>query len=210
MMNRMMVTFSISRYSFTSQGFPRTTKAERFPDRSRKQNHLLSFTATLRAMQTSSILVSKAPTTTEGVLLEYRLFGMLAQLDQKPMEEMEMEDPSCDGTTEAYDIGEESNLPPPLPYFDRRTHATSSAPMIMQTAISRVSSSPSNEGKRGRDILQSRAMAMSMPNLHSRRSTYNRGIGYSVLSNAAECGDKQGKRDLRARIEEFESLLEDL
>ncbi len=53
-------------------------------------------------------------------------------------------------------------------------------------------------------------MAMSMPNLHSSRSTHNRGIGYSVLSSVAESGGKQGKRDLRARIEDFESLLEDL
>jgi hypothetical protein len=49
--------------------------------------------------------------------------GMLAQLDVKPpMDELQMENLSCDSANEAYDSGDESNLPPPLPYFDRRTH----------------------------------------------------------------------------------------
>jgi hypothetical protein len=153
---------------------------------------------------------SKA-STTELALIEDHLIGVFAQLNiKKPNGELEIDEPSCDSTTETHE-SEESNLPPPLPYFDRRTHAAASAPMIMQGALSRASSSsPTRGASRRRDVFQAKAMAMSMPNLHSSRSTHNRGIGYSVLSSVAECGRKPGTRDLCARIEEFESLLQDL
>ena len=149
--------------------------------------------------------------------LENNLFGMLALLDVNATNELELEDPCSDSFTEVFDSGdtsEESDLPPPMPFFDRQTNATASAPMLLQGVLSRARSSSPSRGAcgapRGRDVLQKRAMAVSMPNLHSSRSTYNRGIGYSVLTNVTECGGKQGKQALRSRIEEFESLLEDL
>ena len=145
--------------------------------------------------------------------LEDQLVDLLAQLDVNPTYEVELEEPSCDGH-DSDDNGEESHLPPPMSFFDRRTNATASAPVLMQGVLSRVRSSSPNRGAsgapRGRDVFQARAMAMSMPSLHSSRSTYNRGIGYSVLSKAGECGGNQGKQSLRSRIEEFETLLEDL
>ena len=142
--------------------------------------------------------------------LENSLVGMLALLDLNPTDGLEGPSSNIEDT----DSGEESNLPPPMPLFDRRTNATASAPMLLHGVLSRARSSSPNRGAcgapRGRDVLQTRAMAVSMPNLHSSRSTYNRGIGYSVLANAAECGGKQGKQALRSRIEEFETLLGDL
>ena len=153
-----------------------------------------------------------------GVPFEHQLVGMLAQLDVKPVDELELElEGPCDSTTTVdYDSGDncESDLPPPMPYFDRRTNATASAPVLLQGVLSRARSSSPNKStcgvSRRRDVMQTRAMTMSMPNLHSSRSTYNRGIGYSVLSNNTECGGNAGKNVMRSRIEEFESLLEDL
>ena len=145
---------------------------------------------------------------------ENQLVGVLAHLDLKPTEDLEF---YCDDTAEVYDNGEnseESNLPPPLPFFDRRTNAAVSAPVVLMGVLSRARSSSPNRGAygapRGRDIFQNKAMTMSMPNLHSSRSTHNRSIGYSNLDNAAACGGNQGKQDLRSRIEEFDTLLEDL
>jgi hypothetical protein len=154
-----------------------------------------------------------------GLPFQDQLVGMLAQLDAKPTEVLELEGAYSDCTTEvcdnSHDISEESNLPPPLPFYDRRTNSTSSAaPVLMQGIMSRARSSSPNRGAprgapRGRDIFQSRAMTMSMPNVHSNRSTYNRGIGFSDLDNVAEWGG-QGKQALSSRIDEFDSLLEDL
>ncbi len=141
---------------------------------------------------------------------ENKLVGMLADLDVKPADEQE---PDSNEVVECDGNSEESILPPPMPFFDRRTHATASAPMLLQGVLSRARSSSPNRGagaSGGRGILQARAMTMSMPNLHSNRSTYNRCIGYSVLANDSECGGNRGKQALRSQIDEFETLLEDL
>ncbi len=112
------------------------------------------------------------------------------------------------------DSAEELRLPPPLPCFDRRIHASASAPSLMQGVLSRArSSSPSRHDPkepRGRELCQARAMAQSMPNLFASRSRHNRGIGYSVLSNSSESGDKRGAQASRARVQDFEALLEGL
>ena len=150
--------------------------------------------------------------------IENQLVSMIAQLDVKTADILELEGLYSESTTEAYDSSdnsEESILPPPMPFFDRRTNATASAPTLMQGVLSRArSSSPNREdacgAPRGQEVLQARTMTKSMPNLHSSRSTYNRGIGCSVLANTAECGGNRGKQLLRSRIEEFDALLEDL
>ena len=157
-------------------------------------------------------------TSTSDMPLEDRLVGMIEKLGVKMPGELDLEGPCSECTTEFNDNSdnvEESDLPPPIPFFDRRSNATASAPMLMQGILSRARSNSPNRGAygdrpRGRDVLQARAMTMSMPNLHSSRSTHNRGIGYSVLSNAGESGGLKGKQSLSARIEEFDSLLEDL
>ena len=159
----------------------------------------------------------EAGTRKETMPFEDQLVGMLTQL-HVPTDELEWEGPCSDITTEddKCEINEESDLPPPIPFFDRRTNATASAPVLLQGLLSRARSSSPNRGacgaptRRGRDVFQTKAMTMSMPNLHNSRSTYNRGIGYSVLSNLAECGGNAGKQVLRSRIEEFDTLLEDL
>ncbi len=134
------------------------------------------------------------PTKPETTLIEHPLLGMLPNYHTQPMDDLEIEDPSCD-STEYHDSEDESNLPPPLPFFDRRVRATASAPKIMQKMLSRaILSSPTRGGTKGRDILQARPMATSMLNLYSSRSTHNRGIGYSVLTSVMECGGKQWRR----------------
>ncbi len=141
---------------------------------------------------------------------------MFHLLDVTPPEEMEVEGPYCNSNAEtdnSDENGEETFLPPPMPYFDRRTNATASAPMLMQDTLSRARSSYSPESDttpRGREILQARTMTKSMPNMHTSRSAHNRGIGYSVLSKTAECGGNRGNQVLRSRIEEFDALLENL
>jgi hypothetical protein len=151
---------------------------------------------------------------------EDQLAGMLAQFDINPTDQLEWEGPFCDGTTKADDRSEKidgSVPPPPMPYLDRRTNATASAPILLQGILSRARSSSPNRDICGapravgrRDVLQSRVMTQSMPNLHNSRSTHNRGIGCTLLSNTAECGGGRAKEVLRARIDEFDSLLEDL
>jgi hypothetical protein len=164
--------------------------------------------------------LGKGKATKIQVQYEDRLAGMHAQLDVKSTHQLEWEEPSCDGTTEADDPNEngyESILPPPMPYFDRRTNATASAPMLMQSILSLARSVSPDKGAGvapraigGRDIFHARAMTKSMPNLHNSRSTHNRGIGCTVLSNTAECGGTRAKQVLRARIDEFDALLDDL
>jgi hypothetical protein len=156
-----------------------------------------------------------------GLPIEETLVGMIAQFDVTPTDVLES--PYSDCTTEVYDSGdsEESNLPPAMPFFDRRTNTTASAPMLLQRVLSRARSSSPSRGNcqcgdpnelsnKGRDILQTRAMTMSMPSLHTSRSAHNRSIGYSFLFNVAEFGGDQGMQALRSRIDEFDTLLGDL
>jgi hypothetical protein len=155
---------------------------------------------------------------TGAMPLEDQMVVMIEKLGVKMPSELDLEGPCSECTTEFNDSGdnfEESDLPPPVPFFDRRANATASAPMLMQGVLSRARSNSPKRGAladrpRGRDFLQAKAMTVSMPNLHSSRSTHNRGIGYSVLSNKGESGVLGGKQSLTARIEEFDTLLEDL
>ncbi len=135
-----------------------------------------------------------------------------ASLDLEVTEEFEFEDPCSDSSSDDCGRNVESRLPPPMPYFDR--HARTPAPPLLlnQGVFSRVNSSPTTMfvAVAGNDLLQKKGMTQSMPNLHSSRSLYNRGIGYTVLSSATECGHEQGKHAMHARVREFEALLEDL
>jgi hypothetical protein len=63
---------------------------------------------------------------------------------------------------------------------------------------------------RGREMSQARSMAQSMPNLHTNRSMHNRSVGYSLLSHASECGDRREAKGSRARVQDFDALLEGL
>jgi hypothetical protein len=171
-------------------------------------------------MDSSVTALHTSNTTKIQLSYEDQLAGMLAQLDVKSTQELAWEGQLCDGTTEVYDQNEngyESILPPPIPYFDRRNNATASAPMLMQGILSRARSASPDKGAGvapravgGRDVFHARAMTKSMPNLHNSRSTHNRRIGSTVLSNTAECGGTRAKQVLRARIDEFDALLEDL
>ena len=148
---------------------------------------------------------------------EDQLNGTILQLISKLNQELESGYPCSDSANDAFDnidITDESRLPPPMPYFDRRIYAASPAPSLIHGVLSRArSSSPcrrSPHEPRGRVLCHGGAMAQSMPNLHSSRSMYNRCIGYSMLSSASELGDKQGEQANRARVAEFDALLEGL
>ncbi len=114
-----------------------------------------------------------------------------------------------ESTQESFYGSDESNSPPPMPYyFERRTSAPRAQPLSSGFLLRARSSSPNRcaSGISGREYLQSKAM--SMPNLLSSRSTHNRGIGLSVLTEASECGQTQGTKLRCSRMEEFEALLE--
>jgi hypothetical protein len=140
-------------------------------------------------------------------------------LDLEVTEEFMFEDLCSHNSSDICGRNVESKLPPPMPFFDRRAHTPAHAytpahaPLLMQSVFSRVSSSPTMHvcgSPTGNELLQTKGMSQSMSNLHSSRSLYNRGIGYSVLSCATECGDKQGRNSMHARVQEFEALLENL
>jgi hypothetical protein len=133
-------------------------------------------------------------------------------LDLQQTEEIGIEDPFPDSSSAAEcNQNEESKMPPPVPCFDRHARAQRPAPMLMQGNLSRVKSASHLCGAPASiTLLQRKGMTQSMPNLHSSRSMYNRGIGYSMLSSATECGGQSGKHAMRARVEEFDALLEDL
>jgi hypothetical protein len=134
-------------------------------------------------------------------------------LDLEEKEEFEFEDPCSDTSSNCSGRNVESKLPPPMPCFDRHTRKSAPSPSLIQGVISRASSSPITQKcgiPTGNELFQTRGMTQSMPNLHSSRSLYNRGIGYSLLSSASECGEKEGRRARRARVQEFEALLGDL
>jgi hypothetical protein len=137
-----------------------------------------------------------------------------ALLDLEPTDEFQFEDPCAESSpADECERNEESSLPPPLPYFDRRERAPHPAPMIMQGVFSRIKSSPISQlcgPTTSNKLMQRKGMTQSMPNLYSSRSMYNRGIGYSVLSSFTECEGQPGKHAVRARLTEFEALLEGL
>ncbi len=125
-------------------------------------------------------------------------------LDLQLTEEFNFKDPCYD---QDCNRNEESKLPPPMPYFDRQTHAPAPAPLLARGIFSRVKSD-SGGAPNGNELLQ--GMAQSMQNLYTSRSIYNRSIGQSELSSDTECGGQQGTHAMRARVREFDTLLEGL
>ncbi len=107
---------------------------------------------------------------------------------------------------------ETSQLHPPALYFDRRVRTAVPLPSLMPcVSISSASSSGVTSPDLIRNqILRSRGMSKSMPNLHSSRAVHNCELGRAVLSNGSECGTAQDKHKSHARIQEFENLLKDL
>ncbi len=179
-----------------------------FVDKLRQEG--MNATTSMEKVQDTSKITRRA------VLIDDQLADMIsrwASLDLQPTEEFEFEDPCSDRSSDGCDRNEESKLPPPRPYFERHMRAPASTPMPMQGVFLRVKSDPITQmcgAPTSSMLMQSRGMTQSMPNLHSSRSLYNRGIGYSVLSSATERGGQPEKHALRARVEEFDALLEAL
>jgi hypothetical protein len=143
--------------------------------------------------------------------IESQLANMLGQLPSllQPSHVNKHDDDES-AVMESLDTCEELRLPPPLPFFDRRSSAPPSL-LRMDGILSRGRShSPDRTvGRPGREILRSMNMTQSMPSLQCSRSLHNRGVGCS-LSKSSECGGGMVKHLLHARVQEFEQLLDDL
>ena len=115
----------------------------------------------------------------------------------------EPSDCNVEAETEEFSDDDEGDdvLPPPKPYYDRK-----SALLPSQGLLPRSSSSQSLRNK-AREFLQSKCMTQSMPNLQSSRSQHNRVIGNSLesRSSSSPCA-----RSGSNRIAEFDVLMEDL
>jgi hypothetical protein len=109
---------------------------------------------------------------------------------------------SCEGLTV------ELRLPPPQPFFDRRSSLSSV--LHLDGVLSRGRShSPDQAASGRREVLRSVNMTQSMPSQLSSRTLHNRCVGFS-LSSSMECRGVQGKNLRQARVQEFEQLLDEL
>ena len=112
---------------------------------------------------------------------------------------------------EILDECEEPKLPPPLPFFSRRSSAPPSL-LHMNDFTSSGSTHYLDTAQGfpripGRGLLGARNMTKSMPNLHNSRSSLNRCIG-SSLSENSDCRGGKGKQLRHSRAQEFEQLLD--
>ncbi len=132
----------------------------------------------------------------------------LPSLEQQLPHVIEEED-DASVSLQTKDTCEQLRLPPPLPFFDRRSSAPPSL-LRMDGSLSRGRSiSPDRAAARpGRQFLGAVNMSQSMPNFHSSRSLHNRGVGYLLATS--ECGGAEGKHLRQTRVQEFEQLLDDL
>jgi hypothetical protein len=72
-----------------------------------------------------------------AVPIEEQLTDMVsrwASLDLQPTEEFQFEDPCSESSSEGCDRNEESKLPPPIPYYDRKSHTLAPVPMLTQAS----------------------------------------------------------------------------
>ena len=142
------------------------------------------------------------------------LVSQLSKLDPQLTDKLEIIE-SC---PEICDQKEESELSPPMLYFDRKTRTSVSASdskrnLFTHNILPKIKSSPNicEDQKRNEiRVLQRNPMTQSMPNLQSNRSLHNRSIGYSVLSSTTECSVQQGKNSACAQVQSFEFLLSQL
>ena len=92
---------------------------------------------------------------------------------------------------------DESNMPPPLPYYDRK---------IQHDQLKSLGRAKSCCEFRAKEFLVSKRLQQSMPNIQTPRSQHNRRIGATQEFRAHE----HEKLRLPSRIREFEALLADL
>jgi hypothetical protein len=104
---------------------------------------------------------------------------------------------------------EDSHMPPPKPCFVKNAQPQSS-PGLLTNLVRSQSLSPRSRGQTARSFVVSRNMSQSMPNLQSTRSTHNRSMGLTSLLEPSKLVVSEQKAKLQSRMEEFESLLEDL
>uniref|UniRef100_A0A7S0M1T7 Uncharacterized protein n=1 Tax=Cryptomonas curvata TaxID=233186 RepID=A0A7S0M1T7_9CRYP len=131
-----------------------------------------------------------------------------ASLDLQPTEDFEFTDPLPDRSS-----GFDRNGDLQMTCIDRCTSAPAPASVILRGAFSRAKSSPiilMCGAPTENEIIPQQKMTSRTQNLHCIRSSYNRSIGYSVLSSSLESGGMQGMHAMRARVQEFEDLLEGL
>ena len=122
--------------------------------------------------------------------------------------ELEFEESCCNLETES-DYGteleisddEHEELPPPRIFSKSNGHS-----QTLQECLTRSSSCQSS-ASRGKELLNSKHMTRSMPNLQSNRSHYNRKVGSTLSCNTSMHG---AQRAVLNRIVEFDVLLESI
>ena len=129
-----------------------------------------------------------------------------ASLDLQPTDDFELADLFPDRSS---GLDRNGNL---QLCIDRCTSAPAPASRLIRGAFSMAETSPITHmcGGQETEIIAEKKTTRTTQKLHSCRSRYNRSIGYSMLSSASECGGMQGMHAMRARVQEFEDLLEGL
>ena len=122
--------------------------------------------------------------------------------------ELELEQSCCNLVTESDDVAEldvsddeHEELPPPRIFSKSHGHS-----QALEECLTR-SSSCQTLSTRGMELLSSKHMTRSMPNLHNSRSHYNRKIGSTLKRDTSMHGAQHAVQN---RIVEFDALLESI
>ena len=143
--------------------------------------------------------------------LENAIAGIIdtfAAIDPQSVGEQELDtgiQDSCNqsDTGSEADVGEDSKMPPPLPYYERNPKGFEAA----KPGLTRSASAENLRCEpRAKMALLSQRMHQSMPNLYSSRSYYNRRVGSTPDFRT----DEKEKNRLQSRMDELEALLADL
>ena len=143
--------------------------------------------------------------------LENAIVGMIdtfAAIDPQSVGEQELDtvmQDSCNhsNTGSEADAGEDSNMPPPLPYYERNPKGFGTAkPGITRSTSAEICRCESLE----KMFFLSQRMHQSIPNLCSSRSHHNKRVGSAPEFRA----DEKEKMRLQSRMDELEALLTNL
>ena len=108
----------------------------------------------------------------------------------------------------------EDHMPPPKPYRGQAESFVNSTDGLRcsQKILPRPHSLSDlhKQEQPGKVFLNTRAMTQSLPNIHSSRSVHNRILGHVLLAKPSESGNAAKSQSRRARVEEFDMLLQDL
>jgi hypothetical protein len=160
---------------------------------------------------------------TDAAVADKMIFDILREVDADPPDHDEVSgsesaiqsDCSDDSDEEDQtdpDDGEHcSDLPPPLPYFQRTPtlpagHENSQEKLHRSVSATSLVQAPAD--KNNLEKLRTMHMSKSLPNLRGcSRSVHNRGVGSTILDTANESSRDTGRDWALVRVAEFEQIL---